>query len=218
VARLVAIMDRLRSPGGCPWDGEQTHASLARYLLEETYEVLEALDTGDRVLLREELGDLLLQVVFHARIAAEDPAAPFGLDDIAGDVADKLVRRHPHVFAGEPTDRADLHASWERRKRAEKQRRGVLDGIPTAIPALLLATKYLDRLAAAGAAVPEVAVPEVAVPEVAAAAATGDDADVGAAVGADLLDAVVRARAAGVEPEQALRMHLAALAAAVQAV
>ena len=213
MARLVAIMDRLRSPGGCPWDGEQTHASLARYLLEETYEVLEALDTGDRVLLREELGDLLLQVVFHARIAAEDPAAPFGLDDIAGDVADKLVRRHPHVFAGEPTDRADLHASWERRKRAEKQRRGVLDGIPTAIPALLLATKYLDRLAAAGAAVPEVAVPEVA-----AAAATGDDADVGAAVGADLLDAVVRARAAGVEPEQALRTHLAALAAAVQAV
>jgi XTP/dITP diphosphohydrolase len=205
VARLVAIMDRLRSPGGCPWDGEQTHASLARYLLEETYEVLEALDTGDRVLLREELGDLLLQVVFHARIATEDPAAPFGLDDIAGDVADKLVRRHPHVFAGEPTDRADLHASWERRKRAEKQRRGVLDGIPTAIPALLLATKYLDRLAAAGAAVPEVA-------------ATGDDADVGAAVGADLLDAVVRARAAGVEPEQALRTHLAALAAAVQAV
>jgi len=205
VARLVAIMDRLRSPGGCPWDGEQAHASLARYLLEETYEVLEALDTGDRVLLREELGDLLLQVVFHARIATEDPAAPFGLDDIAGDVADKLVRRHPHVFAGEPTDRADLHASWERRKRAEKQRRGVLDGIPTAIPALLLATKYLDRLAAAGAAVPEVA-------------ATGDDADVGAAVGADLLDAVVRARAAGVEPEQALRTHLAALAAAVQAV
>ncbi len=205
MARLVAIMDRLRSPGGCPWDGEQTHASLARYLLEETYEVLEALDTGDRVLLREELGDLLLQVVFHARIATEDPAAPFGLDDIAGDVADKLVRRHPHVFAGEPTDRADLHASWERRKRAEKQRRGVLDGIPTAIPALLLATKYLDRLAAAGAAVPEVA-------------ATGDDADVGAAVGADLLDAVVRARAAGVEPEQALRTHLAALAAAVQAV
>jgi len=205
VARLVAIMDRLRSPGGCPWDGEQTHASLARYLLEETYEVLEALDTGDRVLLREELGDLLLQVVFHARIATEDPAAPFGLDDIAGDVADKLVRRHPHVFAGEPTDRADLHVSWERRKRAEKQRRGVLDGIPTAIPALLLATKYLDRLAAAGAAVPEVA-------------ATGDDADVGAAVGADLLDAVVRARAAGVEPEQALRTHLAALAAAVQAV
>lgn len=213
MARLVAIMDRLRSPGGCPWDGEQTHASLARYLLEETYEVLEALDTGDRVLLREELGDLLLQVVFHARIAAEDPAAPFGLDDIAGDVADKLVRRHPHVFAGEPTDRADLHASWERRKRAEKQRRGVLDGIPTAIPALMLATKYLDRLAAAGAAVPEVGVPEVA-----AAAATGDDVDVGAAVGADLLDAVVRARAAGVEPEQALRTHLAALAAAVQAV
>ncbi len=196
-------MDRLRSPGGCPWDGEQTHASLARYLLEETYEVLEALDTGDRVLLREELGDLLLQVVFHARIAAEDPAAAFSLDDVARDVADKLVRRHPHVFDRDPGDGAPvatdgLYAAWEQRKRAEKKRRGVLEGIPEAIPALLLATKYLDRLAAADRPVPAV--------DVAGAEGT---------VGADLLAAVDRARAAGVEPEQALRSHLRRLAGAV---
>jgi len=202
--RLVAVMDRLRAPGGCPWDAEQTHASLARYLLEETYEVLEALDTGDRELLREELGDLLLQVVFHARIAAEDAGAPFDFDDVAGDVADKLVRRHPHVFEGEATPAVGLHASWEQRKRAEKGRRGVLDGIPPAIPALLLATKVLDRLSAAGHPVPT-------------PAADGSGAADGprAAVGADLFAAVERARAVGVEPEQALRDHLRRITEAV---
>lgn len=201
-ARLVAVMDRLRSPGGCAWDAEQTHTSLARYLLEETYEVLEALDTGDRILLREELGDLLLQVVFHARIAAEDTGAAFDFDDVAGDVADKLVRRHPHVFAGEATPATDLHATWEQRKRAEKGRRGVLDGIPPAIPALLLATKYLDRIAAAGLPVP---VTPGADPE------AGADTDAGAAIGAELLDVVARARGLGVDPEQALRTVLAGI-------
>lgn len=203
-ARLVAVMDRLRSPGGCPWDAEQTHTSLARYLLEETYEVLEALDTGDRILLREELGDLLLQVVFHARIAAEDTGAAFDFDDVAGDVADKLVRRHPHVFAGEATPATDLHASWEKRKRAEKGRSGVLDGIPPAIPALLLATKYLDRIAAAGLPAP---VTPMADPE------AGPDTDAGAAIGADLLDVVARARGLGVDPEQALRTVLGGIRA-----
>ena len=193
-------MDRLRSPGGCPWDAAQTHASLARYLLEETHEVLEALDTGDRVLLREELGDLLLQVVFHARIAAEDPADGFDLADVAADVADKLVRRHPHVFAGEQVADGDLHASWEARKRAEKGRRGVLEGIPTTIPALLSATKVLDRLAAADRPLPS--------------PPPGPDADRDA-VGAELFAAVARARDAGVEPEQALRDHVRRLTAAV---
>jgi len=213
-ARLVAVMDRLRSPGGCPWDADQTHTSLARYLLEETYEVLEALDTGDRTLLREELGDLLLQVVFHARIAAEDTGTAFDFDDVAGDVADKLVRRHPHVFAGEATPATDLHASWERRKRAEKGRHGVLDGIPPAIPALLLATKYLDRIAAAGLPAPVGPTagpdtdPEVG-PEV------GPDADAAAAIGAELLAVVARARGLGVDPEQALRTVLAEIRAAV---
>ena len=97
VDRLVSVMDQLRSPGGCPWDAEQTHESLARYLLEETYEVLEAMDQADTTALREELGDLLLQVVFHARIAQEsDPS--FTLDEIASNVVAKLERRHPHVF------------------------------------------------------------------------------------------------------------------------
>src|SRR5664279_1285075 len=97
--RAVEVMDRLRSPGGCPWDAEQTHASLARYLLEETYEVLEAIETADRALLREELGDLLLQVLFHARLAQELPDGErYSIEDVAGDLVDKLIRRHPHVF------------------------------------------------------------------------------------------------------------------------
>src|SRR6185312_11468225 len=114
--RAVEIMDRLRSPGGCPWDAEQTHASLARYLLEETYEVLEAIETADRVLLREELGDLLLQVLFHARLAEEEPA-PYSIEDVAADLVAKLIRRHPHVFAGgDASDAAELNERWERQK------------------------------------------------------------------------------------------------------
>src|ERR1700754_2095453 len=96
--RAAEVMDRLRSPGGCPWDAEQTHQSLARYLLEETYEALEAMETGDPILLREELGDLLLQVLFHARLAEELPEGQrFSIEDVDGDLASKLVRRHPHV-------------------------------------------------------------------------------------------------------------------------
>ncbi len=106
VARLVAVMDRLRSPGGCPWDAEQTHASLVPYLLEEAHELAEAVDTGDRQGLREELGDVLLQVVFHARVAQDDPDDPFDLDDVADALTAKLIRRHPHVFADQ-ADTAD---------------------------------------------------------------------------------------------------------------
>src|SRR3954469_1329492 len=106
--RAVEIMDRLRSPGGCPWDAEQTHASLAKYLVEETYEVLEAIETGNPALLREELGDLLLQVLFHARLAEElPPGEAFGIEEVAADLVDKLVRRHPHVFAGAAAGSAD---------------------------------------------------------------------------------------------------------------
>lgn len=216
-AALVATMDRLRSPGGCPWDAAQTHASLARYLLEETYEVLEALDTGDRVLLREELGDLLLQVVFHTRLTSEDAADPFGFDDVAADVAAKLVRRHPHVFpAGTPGGAGDparggagevsLETSWEQQKRAEKQRRSVFDGIPDAVPALLLATKMLDRLATSDLGVSAADTPPPTDPAL-------DER----AVGAALLALVAAARAAGVEPEQALRGELRRLRAAAAA-
>ncbi len=109
VARLVAVMDRLRSPGGCPWDAEQTHTSLVPYLLEETYELAEAVDAGDRPGLREELGDVLLQVVFHARVAQDDLDDPFDLDDVADALTAKLVRRHPHVFADQAVAADGLH-------------------------------------------------------------------------------------------------------------
>ncbi len=143
--RAVEVMDRLRSPGGCPWDAAQTHASLARYLVEECYEVLEAIETDDATLLREELGDLLLQVLFHARIAQEAPGG-FGIDDIAGDLTDKLVRRHPHVFAGAVAGSPDeLNETWERQKVAEKGRTSAVDGVPLAQPALALAAKLVAR-------------------------------------------------------------------------
>ena len=145
VDQLVQVMDQLRRPGGCPWDAEQTHESLARYLLEETYEALEAMDQGDLVSLREELGDLLLQVVFHARIAQEiEP--DFSLDAIAQGVVDKLVRRHPHVFSDlVVTTNEELEANWAKIKETEKQRESVTDGVPTAMPALQLATQLIYR-------------------------------------------------------------------------
>ncbi len=135
---VVAVMDRLRSPGGCPWDARQTHASLMPYLLEEAYETYEALENADLVHLREELGDLLLQVAFHARIADD-----FDIDDVSRDLVDKLVRRHPHVFAGGPAD--DLEGSWEALKAAEKGRVSVTEGIPLGQPALMLAAKLQRR-------------------------------------------------------------------------
>ena len=145
VDQLVQVMDQLRSPGGCPWDAEQTHESLARYLLEETYEALEAMDQGDLGSLREELGDLLLQVVFHARIAQErDPE--FSLAAIAQGVVDKLVRRHPHVFTDlVVTSNEQLEDNWAKIKESEKQRESVTDGVPTAMPALALATQLIYR-------------------------------------------------------------------------
>lgn len=126
-ARLVAVMDRLRSPGGCPWDAAQTHASLAPYAVEEAYEVVEAAEAGDLPALREELGDLLLQVVFHARVAQEDAEAPFDVVDVVDDLVAKLVRRHPHVFAdADASGPAEVEAAWRRIKDAEKRRDGLL--------------------------------------------------------------------------------------------
>ncbi|MDX6218402.1 MAG: hypothetical protein QOJ48_83, partial [Frankiales bacterium] len=142
----VEVMDRLRSPGGCKWDAEQTHASLMPYLLEEAYETYEALETGDLDHLREELGDLLLQILFHARVSAE---TGWGIDEVAGDLVDKLVRRHPHVFAGASAD--DLEGSWEALKAAEKGRVSVTEGIPLGQPALALAAKLQRRAARLGA-------------------------------------------------------------------
>ena len=202
--RLVEVMDRLRSPGGCPWDAEQTHESLATYLLEETYETLEAIETGDRDHLREELGDLLLQSVFHARIAAEHSEDPWTIDDVATGIADKLVRRHPHVFAdGEAPTAAHVEARWDTMKAEEKGRTSALDGVPFALPALSLATKVLGRAERAGVA------PSVPVPE-------EGGADEAASVGAALMSEVARARSLGVDPEQALRQAVRAYAAQVR--
>ena len=145
VEQLVQVINQLRSPGGCPWDAEQTHASLARYLLEETYEALEAMDQGDLGALREELGDLLLQVVFHARIAQETDST-FSLDAIAQGVVDKLVRRHPHVFTDlVVTSSEELEENWAKIKEQEKKRDSVTDGVPQAMPALQLATQLIYR-------------------------------------------------------------------------
>jgi len=150
---LIAVMDRLRSPGGCPWDAEQTHRSLATYLLEETYETLEAIESDDTEALREELGDLLLQVVFHARIAAEQGA--FTIDDVAHDIAAKLIRRHPHVFGDAQVDSAaDVDAAWFALKAAEKGRTSVTDGVPIALPALALAGKLHHRAQKGGVSLP----------------------------------------------------------------
>ena len=140
-------MDKLRSPGGCPWDAEQDHASLLKYLLEESYEFIESVENNDRQAMQEELGDLLLQVYFHSRMAEEDATQPFNIEDVAKTVADKLIRRHPHVFAGETVDgSADVLENWEKQKAVEKGRTSAIDGVPLAQPALPLATKVIYRL------------------------------------------------------------------------
>lgn len=145
---LVAAMDRLRRE--CPWDQEQTHESLAPYLLEEAYEAYDALQSGSEEELREELGDVLLQVVFHARIATEAEDG-WSIDDVAGGLIEKLVRRHPHVFAGLEVAGADeVNTNWDAIKRAEKSRDSVLDGVPLVLPALLLAHTFQRKAAKAG--------------------------------------------------------------------
>jgi XTP/dITP diphosphohydrolase len=145
--RLREVMDKLRSPGGCPWDAEQDHASLLKYLLEESYEFIESVENNDRQAMQEELGDLLLQVYFHSRMAEEDDVQPFNIEDVAKSVTDKLIRRHPHVFAGASVDSSqDVLENWEKQKAAEKGRTSAIDGVPLAQPALPLATKVIYRL------------------------------------------------------------------------
>jgi XTP/dITP diphosphohydrolase len=203
---LVAVMDRLRSPGGCPWDAAQTPTSLVPYLVEEAFEAAEAIEVGDRAAMREELGDVLLQVVFHARVAQEHPDDPFDVDAVADGVVAKLVHRHPHVFsdqAGGP-DAPDVspqsvEATWEVLKAAEKARDSVLDGVPVALPALARADKVLSRLVRAGLEPP---------------ATEPDAGDLGEA----LLQLVRRARDAGVDPEAVLRERVRRLERAARAV
>ena len=148
---LVEIMRRLRGPGGCPWDAEQTHESLTRYLLEEAYEVIEAIETKSADHLREELGDLLLQPVFHAAIAEE--AGTFTIDEVIRTLCDKLIRRHPHVFGDmEIMDSSAQIENWERIKRDEKgtERKSALSGVPPQLPALLKAQKISEKAARVG--------------------------------------------------------------------
>lgn len=182
----VAVMDRLRSPGGCPWDAEQTHASLLQYLVEECYELYQAIEDGDRVAMREELGDVLLQVLFHARLAAED-GEPFDIDDVARDLVAKLVGRHPHVFGdGERVDSAERQERrWEELKRTEKQRESSVDGVPLAQPAVALSAKLVSRTARAG-------LPPELLPS-------------GPGVGEQLFALAARAKLAGIDPEAELR-------------
>jgi XTP/dITP diphosphohydrolase len=180
---FVGVMDALRSD--CPWDAEQTHRSLTKYLLEEAYEVIEAIENDDYDHLREELGDLLLQVYFHARIAAEDAERGFTIDDVARGIVDKLVYRHPHVFAGlEVADADEVGRNWEALKAAEKQRTSPIEGIPMALPSLLLADKVLSRLEKAGSPTP---------------------VQTDSGIGARLLDLVREARTQGLDAEQELR-------------
>jgi XTP/dITP diphosphohydrolase len=191
---FLEVMRRLRAE--CAWKGEQTHRSLARYLLEETHETLEAIDTGDAAHLREELGDLLLQVYFHAVIAEE--TGEFTIDDVAADITAKMRRRNPHVFtpsADSPVEPADINEAWEAIKATEKQRASVTDGIPPTLPALLYADKVLDRLARAGGDLAPV------VPDETGAGSPPAGTD----LGNRLLALVAEARPSGVDPEQALR-------------
>ncbi|MEY9936175.1 MazG family protein [Streptacidiphilus sp. MAP5-3] len=186
---LAWVMDRLRSPGGCPWDAEQTHESLVKYLVEEAYELVEAIEEDDRTMLREELGDVLLQVFFHARIAQEHETEPFSIDDVAGGIVEKLMYRHPHVFGdADATTSEQVEANWEELKAAEKQRDSAVDGVPLAQPALALAAKLHSRATKAG----------VSAALLDQGAGAGD-------FGARLLRLAVEAQEAGVDPEAALR-------------
>jgi len=238
----VAVMHELRSPGGCPWDAEQTTASLAPYAVEEAFEVAEAAESGDLDALREELGDLLLQVLFHARVASEVPASAggFSLADVAEGLSAKLRRRHPHVFpdaSGSVTDASDAEAvnrQWDRIKAAERAasaepaaagaaadgsgRSSVLDGIPEALPALMRAQKVLRRARRAGIAVGPVfpdALDDLRPAGEGAAADAAADA-LAAEVGAELLAVVARAEAAGVDAEGALRAQVRGIGAQVR--
>jgi XTP/dITP diphosphohydrolase len=191
--RLKEVMQRLRAPGGCPWDAEQTHESLLKYLLEESYEFSEAVDEGDRTAMREELGDVLLQVYFHSAIAAEDSVDPFTIEDVAGEIADKLIRRHPHVFTDSKVTFDDVLENWERQKREEKGRTSATDGVPMAQPAMALAAKVIYRADKYGYSLP-VLHPFTLAPDTDATQ-----------LGALLLGIIDQAQRLGIDAEVALR-------------
>jgi len=198
--QLIAVLEHLRAPGGCAWDREQTHSSLVRYLVEETYELVEAIEAGDDAELVEELGDVLYQVVFHSDIAAEE--GRFTLEDVARHMREKMVGRHPHVFGDAVAETPDaVMASWDVLKAVEKPgRESVLDGVPRAMPALALADKLLGKAAKLGAE-PEPAPPPAGEAE----------------LGEELLAIVAGARAAGLDAERALRGAIRGLESRIRA-
>lgn len=192
--RLVEVMDRLRSPGGCEWDAEQTHQSLIKYLLEESYEFIDAIETDDRAGLREELGDVLLQVYFHSRIAQEHPTDPFSIEDVAGAIADKLISRHPHVFSGLAVDgKEEIIQNWEAIKAKEKGRTSAIEGIAMSQPALPLVSKILYRAEKFGVDLDVTPPSEIPADE--------------AAIGEALTAVISWAHQSGIDPEVALRAH-----------
>jgi len=207
--RLVEVMDTLRV--SCPWDAKQTHESLAPYLLEECYEALEALETGESAALRDELGDVLLQVVFHARVAAErTDGTGFTIDDVAAGIVEKLIRRHPHVFGDvQVSGPEDVKRNWDAIKAAERGGQGgalptALGSVPFGQPALSLAAQLQRRAERAGAPA-ELTDLAGAADDPADGAADGRGADDVSEIGAALFSLVARARAAGVDPELELR-------------
>jgi MazG family protein len=208
--RLVGVVRRLLGPGGCPWDRRQTHESLRPYVIEEAFEVVDAIDRGDAAALRDELGDVALQVVLHATLA--EAAGRFTLAEVLAAIADKLVRRHPHVFGGEVVETAEeVERRWDAHKRAEG-REGVLAGLPVALPALRRAHRVGDRLARVGFDWPTPDGPrwklDEEVRELDEAIAAGDRAAVDAELGDVLLTAANLARHHGVDAEDALREAL----------
>lgn len=205
-AQLIAIMDRLRDPGGCEWDQAQTFETIAPYTLEEAHEVADAIARGDMADLREELGDLLLQVVFHARMARESGA--FTLADVIEGICAKMERRHPHIFGPEagPASAAEVRETWEEIKAREKPRNSVLDGVALALPALTRAEKLAARAARTGFDWPDAAGPLAKIhEELAEVAAAATDAERAEEVGDLLFAAANYARKLGVDPEAALR-------------
>lgn len=196
--KLVAVMAHLRAPGGCPWDREQDHRSLAVHLLEEAHETLEALDSGSMVDLQEELGDLLLQIVFHAEIAEGD--GHFDITDVLQGLVNKLIDRHPHVFGEvDVQGAADVVSNWEAQKKVEKGRTSIADGLPKGLPALIFAHKVLRRASGAGYRY------DATVERLQELAARLEGGVSEEAVADLLLEAVALAGTAGVDPEGALR-------------
>jgi XTP/dITP diphosphohydrolase len=210
--QLVRVMAELRAPGGCPWDAEQTHRSLARHLLEETHETLQAIEGDDLDALREELGDVLLQVVFHAEIAEEEGV--FSIDDVTDALIAKLIRRHPHVFGDAEVSGADeVLATWERLKAEETGPRELEDDIPETLPALARAAKVQRRAEAAGAdRIAAEAASSTVLGRLEALRSSSDPAGAEEALGDVLFAVVAIARDAGIDAESALRRRTRAFA------